>query len=523
MRGRFAAFLAMITATVVVMALVWPGSIAPVLAQPIPPPPPASPAPAPDTAPAPAPPAPDSAPVPSPGVDPGDPPAAPRPEIATIRHRPIGLHPAIGPALAPVTIDFFANPGDRSTATLHRYLMALQQRHPRRVRIIYRLVAAGRAHELAVAMLEAFAQGRFQPFFDAAMARTDPPLSRESIVALCREVGVDPAKVEAAWASERHAEVLYRNEGARKRRTDAAPSILFNGRDLGRATSMNLDKLEAHYRATYEHAQAALSRGVPLERLYTVLVREHVAEQIAKIPRDFLGAVDGLSASALHKLDTAPRLVRQDIEVPGHVLGDAGAPVTVRVFCNFLSANCAMLRTSLATLREEFPDEVRVVFHHMFPHLPGAEASDGASADVITAVQRDLVTVHRAALCADAQGAFWDFYKLVYQPQAPQARPRDLGEQMSTLVASLPVDAERFQACMTRPGGDEAVMDRVRAARKAGIAHTPTVVIGGRAYLGFKSSLDLRALVEEELLPGLLEQALPARDDGPARFSRDAQ
>lgn len=518
MRGRFAASLAMTTATVVatvmVMALAWPGSIAPVLAQQAPAQPPASAAPAPDPGDAKAP---DAQATPSPGADPAAAPAMPRPEIATIRHRALGPHPAIGPALAPVTIDFFANPGDRSTATLHRYLMALHQRHPRRVRVIYRLVAAGRAHDLAVAMLEAFAQGRFQPFFDTAMARTDPPLSRESIVALCREVGVDPAKVEAAWASERHAEALYRNEGARKRRTDAAPSILFNGRDLGRATSMNLDKLEAHYRTTYEHAQTTLARGVPLERLYTVLVREHTAEQIAKISRELLGAVDGLSPSALHDLDTAPRLVRQDIEVPGHVLGDADAPVTVRVFCNFLSANCAMLRTSLATLREEFPDEVRVVFHHMFPELPAA------GADVTTAVQRDLVTVHRAALCADAQGAFWDFYKLVYQPQAPQARHRDVREQMSTLIASLPVEAPRFQECMSRAGGDEEVMDRVRAARKAGIAHTPTVVIGGRAYLGFKSSLDLRALVEEELLPGLLEQALPARDDGPARFSRDAQ
>lgn len=510
MRGPSAAPVALTTALVVAMALAWPGAITPAQAQ-SPAPPPA------DTGEPPAPGTTDDA-TPAPGADPGaGPTATPRPEIATIRHRPVGPHPAIGPALAPVTIDFFANPGDRSTATLHRYLMALHRRHPRRVRVIYRLVAAGRAHELAVATLEAFAQGRFQPFFDAATTRNDPPLSRESILALCREVGVDPAKVEAAWASERYAEALYRNEGARKRRTDAAPSILFNGRDLGRATSMNLDKLEAHYRATYERARAALDRGVPLERLYLVLVREHTAEQIAKIPRDFLGAVDGLSASALHELDTAPRLVRQDIDVPGHVLGDADAPVTVRVYCNFLSANCAMLRTSLATLREEFPDEVRVIFHHMFPELPGEDAERA------TAVRRDLVTVHRAALCADAQGAFWEFYKLVYQRQAPRTRQLDVREQVSALIASLPVEAARFQACMSRDGGDEAVMDRVRAARRAGIVHTPTVVIGGRAYLGFKSSLDLRALVEEELLPGLIEQALPAPDDESTRFSRDAQ
>jgi hypothetical protein len=53
--------------------------------------------------------------------------------------------------------------------------------------------------------------------------------------------------------------------------------------------------------------------------------------------------------------------------------------------------------------------------------------------------------------------------------------------------------------------------------------HTPTIVIGGRAYLGYKSSLDLRALVEEALLPGVLEQAFPTAGDDRARFSRDVQ
>jgi protein-disulfide isomerase len=446
---------------------------------------------------------------------------APRPQLATVRHRPMGEHPALGPLLAPVTIDFFAKPDDRTTATLHRQLITLQQRHPRRVRIVYRLVGPGRGHDLAVAALEAFAQGRFQEFFDAAMSRPDHlPLARDSITALCRQVGVDVVRVEDAWARGRHDEALYASDGLRRRRTDTAPGLLFNGRDLGRASSMNLDKLETHYRGAYEHARAALERGVPLEHLYEVLVREHAAEQAARIPREFLGAVDDLSAAALRDLDTAPRLVRQGIEVPGHDLGRADAPVTVRVYCRFLSANCAMLRSSLAALRDEFPDQVRVVFHHMLPEPPGAEA-DGSAAT--TPALRDLVAMHRAALCAGEQGAFWDFYRLAYQPQMPQHRVLDVHAQITALLPALPVDIERFQACTSRPGGDDEVLALARAARAAGVVHTPTVVIGGRAYLGYKSSLDLRALVEEALLPGLLEQVFPTLEDPGERFSREAQ
>jgi Thioredoxin len=448
--------------------------------------------------------------------------AAPRPQIATVRHRPTSAHPALGPALAPVTIEFFAKPDDRTTATLHRQLALLQQRHPRRVRIVYRIVGPGRGHDLAVAALEAFAQGRFQPFFDAAMGRPDHlPLARENIAALCRDVGVDVAKVEAAWDRGSHDEALYANEGMRRRRTDTAPGLLWNGRDLGRASSMNPEKLETHYRSAYEHARITLDRGVALEHLYDVLVREHAAEQVARIPREFLGAVDDLSPAALRDLDTAPRLVPHGSEVPGHDLGSVDAPVTVHVYCRFLSANCAMLRSSLAALREEFPDQVRVVFHHMLPGAPGTGDDDAEAA--ATPARRDLITMHRAALCADEQGAFWDFYRVAFQPQMPQHRVLDVHAQITALLPVLPVDIERFQACMIRPGGDEKVLDLVRAARKAGIGHTPTVVIGGRAYLGYKSSLDLRALVEEALLPGLLEQAFPAVDDGRARFSRDLQ
>lgn len=442
--------------------------------------------------------------------------AAPRPQIHVVRHRAIGPHPVRGPRLAPVTIDFFVNPGDRATRSIHRQLAILHRRHPRRLRIVYRLVAPGRDHDLAVAALEAFAQGRFEPFFEAVLGHRRPPRGPEAIAALCREAGVDVAKVEAAWARGRYDELLYRNEGARKRHTDKAPSLLFNGRDAGRATSVTIDRLESLYQQAHARARAALDRGVPLEHLYTFLAREHAAEQAARTSRDFTGAVDGVPAATLRDMDVTPRLVPQDVEVPGHPLGPADAPVVLHVYCSFLSTNCAMLKTSLATLREEFPDELRVIYHHMFPALPEDEQA-------ATALRRDLLAMHRGALCAGEQGAFWGFYKEAYLTQVPQAQHLAVGERLATITGRLAVDGERFAACMDRDGGDEEVLSLVRAARKAGIAHTPTVVIGGRAYLGFKSSLDLRALVEEELLPGLLERLLPASGGDPRRFAREAR
>lgn len=445
----------------------------------------------------------------------------PRPQNVVVTHRPASELPILGPRHAPVTVDFFMSLGNAQSQQLHVHLMELLQRHPRRMRVIYRLVTTERYRLLAEAAMEAQAQDRFAPFLAELVAVPRPPHTAPEIAAACARAGVRFDRVEAAWADGRHARALERNDIERQRRASHVPGLLLNGVDAGRPSRLTLERLDALYREALVLARAQLARGVPMARVYQASLR---ALALATAPlRSDVGAVDGTLATGEPAADPATDaaadpaadpgqltpLLDQGVAVPGHDSGPPGAPVVVRFYCNFLSPNCALLQRALAALRQEMPTQVRLIFHHMFP---------SADAD---ALPRELLIVHRASLCAAEQDAFWDFYEVMYRNFLSwRHRHQDPAEQVRLLLTALGLDEERYQACMARAGGDEAVLRRVRAAAAAGVVHTPTLVVGGRIYPGVKSLPELRVLVEQQLLPGLLEQRSPTWNAADGAFER---
>lgn len=450
------------------------------------------------------------------GVALAEPPAAPlapRPQSVVVAHRPATRLPVLGPRHAPVTADFFMNLGNSQSQQLHSHLGALRRRHPRRLRVIYRLVTTERYRKLTEAVMEAFAQDRFEPFLAEVLAVSRPPRTPEDIEAACARAGVRFAEVQTAWADGRHARILERNDTERQRRAGSLPGILFNGVDAGRASRLTRDRLEGLYREALGLARARLARGVPLAQVYQASLRELA---LAAAPlRIEPSAVDGVSAAERLLPATSASLLDQGHAVPGHGIGPDHAPVAVHLYCNFLSSNCALVKRSIDSLRREFPVDIRLVFHHLFPDLE--EVADAAGR------RQNLVVMHQASLCAAEQDAFWDFYEVTYRDYLTRRhRHFDVREQVREiardLAGTIGLDQDRYQACMARDGGAEAVLERVRAARRAGVAYTPSVVIGGRIYPGIRTPLELRKLVEQELLPGLLEQLVPTWDSRDRAF-----
>lgn len=433
-------------------------------------------------------------------------PLEPRPQRVIVAHHPVTDNPVLGPRHALVTVDFFMILGNSRSQQLHEQLALLRRRHPRRVRVIYRLVTTERYRLLTEAAMEAFAQSRFEPFLAVVFAGTRPPRTEDEILAACDQAGVQVAALRAAWADGRHGRILERNDIERQRRTGSLPGLLLNGMDAGRAIARDSGAVETLYREALALARARMARGVPVEHLYHASLR---ALALAAPPLSIEpSAVDGMGAGDLATLDASAPLLDQSVAVPGHVLGPDDAAVVAHLYCNFLSSNCALIKRSFDHLRQEFPDRLRLVFHHMLPDLDGAADED--------ARRRDLLAIHRASLCAAEQDAFWDFYEITYRDYLTRRhRQIAVDEQVRNIardLASAGLNQERFEACLARDRGVEAVEERVRAARRAGIVHTPTVVIGGRIYPGIKTPLELRTLVVRELLPGVLEQGLPTWD-----------
>jgi protein-disulfide isomerase len=84
--------------------------------------------------------------------------------------------------------------------------------------------------------------------------------------------------------------------------------------------------------------------------------------------------------------------------------------------------------------------------------------------------------------------------------------PSDLDEEVAK---ALELDTGAFGRCMKGRETRLAVQAERRAARRAGIRHTPSLVLGGRLYTGTKSFDELSALIDRELMPGVLGRLSP--------------
>jgi protein-disulfide isomerase len=187
-------------------------------------------------------------------------------------------------------------------------------------------------------------------------------------------------------------------------------------------------------------------------------------------------------------------------KLPGHATltrGPSDAKVTATLFCSLQSRNCARLGATLEEVRKIYGDKVEIAFRHLFDDTdtsqPGARLA------------------HEAALCAHEQGAFWRFYdQQVNQLRwASRVAPLSMG-QLRSRAKLAQLDVEDFTRCVESARYAKTVEREVRAARKAGITKTPSLVIGGRLYVGTKSQNELMYLIRRQLRPGLLERWAPA-------------
>lgn len=430
-------------------------------------------------------------------------PLRPRPQHMIVAHEYADELPSLGPRHAPVTMDVYISLTDRTwqQVRLYQSMLELSASHPTRLRVIYRLVPWSGQSLFAEVLMEAHADGRFFATMDELIAFTRRtqrmPTRGPEIEEICARAGVPYARVQAAWADGRHLDLLKQNELRRWRRDlGDTPVVLFNGVvTSARGRSLDRKALESNYDIAYAMARRKLEGGVPVEHIYGLSLRE--LRMNDKLPIVFTGAVDD-AASARPIPITAAALLGPQPDAPGFAVGPPEAPATIRFYCSFLSPRCALFKRTLDILRDNYGDELRLVFHHMLP-----PKLDPASL-------RDLLQMHAGAVCASEQDAFWDFYDNAYQQLVPRLqRGLLIDEQLDEIVDRTGIARDAFAACMKRPGVAASVEAAVRAAREAGVSKSPTVVIGGRIYEGTTSLGDLRRLIEEEHRPGLLEQVAP--------------
>jgi protein-disulfide isomerase len=415
-----------------------------------------------------------------------------RGQIVTVIHSPPDQVPSLGPRNAPVTIEFFCNLGDGSASGMvHSLLLKLLDRHPRRLRVLYRLVSGGeQSNPHLEAGLEAFAQGRFREFLDVMYGDNLHSPRAGDLIELAARAGMQPDRLQQALEDGRHAPAVLANHYYRKRRRvrRSPPQLLINGTPYDRRPR-TLDELEALYDEALARATALHDRGVPADQLYERLLADVTAAQ----PEPIIGpgAVDGLGPGERPPIGNPP-LLRTALDRGGQVRGASTAAVTIVFLCNFQTRNCGETAATLDEIAAAYPDEVRLVFRHFFD--PTDRRQDRA------------LPLHRAALCAGQQGRFWSFYDLAFR-EARRGVPE--GQPEGDLARELELDGRAFSRCLrSRRVGAELEAER-RQVWRAGVRHTPSILLGGRLYTGTKSFDELAALVDRELVPGVLGRIAP--------------
>lgn len=415
-------------------------------------------------------------------------------QIVTVLHRPPASVPSLGSQTAPVTIEFFCNFGDGTkSAQVDRLLTQLYERHPRRLRILYRLVGSGKQSNMHLeAAQEAFVEGRFRQFIDALFPDPTRPPRASEVAEAARKAGVDARRIEEALEDARHAETILANHYYQKRRRlRRVPGIVINGEPYDRGYPKSIEELEALYDDAYGHSKQLLEEGVEPGRIYQRLVEDVAASQPDPIIGP--GAVDGLEPGE-RPPDGPPRVVAiaPETGTGARARGRDDAPVPLVFFCNFQTRNCATFAETLEEIAAAYPDEVRLVFRHFY--------------DPTDRRQSDARALGAAARCAEKQGRFWSYYELAFRLARQGQVPSDLTEEVA---GALELDTGQFSRCLAAAGTRRAVEVERAAARRAGVRHTPSLVLGGRLYSGTKSFDELSALIDRELMPGVLGKISP--------------
>lgn len=171
------------------------------------------------------------------------------------------------------------------------------------------------------------------------------------------------------------------------------------------------------------------------------------------------------------------------------VLGPDDAAVTVVVFSDLECPYCRELHHTLTALREESPDDVRLVFKH-----------------TPLSFHEHAVPAALGALAAREQGKFWEYVDLVYGEE------RDLGG--GTLLehaATLGLDLEKFRNDFGASGHVAAVEADLDLASQAGVQGTPTMFVNGLRVSGLYPIEDLRALFanQREIVKRFADAGVP--------------
>jgi cyclophilin family peptidyl-prolyl cis-trans isomerase len=160
--------------------------------------------------------------------------------------------------------------------------------------------------------------------------------------------------------------------------------------------------------------------------------------------------------------------------------------VTIIEYGDYQSPVCAQLASVLARIRQEYPDDVRIVYRH-FP-LP--EIHDKAQ------------LAAEAAEAAGAQGKFWEMHELLYNTYAQwvSLSPDAFRARLEEYARQIGLDLRQFSADLSRGKFTPQIQEAYHTAMGIPVPGTPFVLYNGEPYQGPLSHWAFDTLIKLEKL-----------------------
>ncbi len=147
--------------------------------------------------------------------------------------------------------------------------------------------------------------------------------------------------------------------------------------------------------------------------------------------------------------------------------GPSDAWVTIVEFSDFECPFCARVQGTLAALRAQYGNSVRVVFRN-FPLSFHAMAMPAAT----------------AAECARLQGKFWEMHDWLFANQGSMSDSATFEAAVATEAAALALDVPAWQACRADPATTIAIQSDTAGGTQLAVRSTPTFAINGVPLIG---------------------------------------
>ncbi len=160
---------------------------------------------------------------------------------------------------------------------------------------------------------------------------------------------------------------------------------------------------------------------------------------------------------------------------PRATIGEVGSPVTIEEFSDFQCPACGQVSPQVEEIARANPGLVRLEFHH-FP-LSQHENAFGAAV---------------AAECANLQGKFWEFGKVLFTNQNSLTV-----ENLKGFAKNLGLDTVAFDSCLDGAQTADRVREDLKAGADLNVSYTPSFFVNGKliqfsdraAFEGYLKSL----------------------------------